>query len=370
MRVRGPLLLAVGLLLVTALGQASGACPGAAPLRAAAPPALPSSFWGSVALDGRPLPAGTMVTALVDDLAAGQASVRLASGQAMYTLNTPGDDPSTAAVEGGSAGSIVTFAVDGFLYPQQAPWASGTSTRLDLAASTVRLGGAVYPVDEGCGQVQATVLLGAPLASDLYITYRTVPGTAGPEDYGHIEGTLRLPAGQTAGTITIVIRDDLLDEDDETFTLELTTAPGALLAAPQEATLAIRDDDPPPTVRLERAAYTVIRASGLAEVAVLLGAPSGKTVRVAYATSDGTARAGEDYVAASGTLTFLPGQTRKIVRVSLLAAALPGPPEAFTVSLSAPANALLTPPTAATVTIVAVAPLYLPLVAGCGVVGG
>ena len=38
---------------------------------------------------------------------------------------------------------------------------------------------------------------------------------------------------------------------------------------------------------------------------------------VAYATSDGTATAGADYTAASGTLTFAPGQTVKTVVVAI-----------------------------------------------------
>ena len=39
---------------------------------------------------------------------------------------------------------------------------------------------------------------------------------------------------------------------------------------------------------------------------------------VDYATSDGTAVAGEDYVAESGTLSFAPGETAKTVEVAVL----------------------------------------------------
>ena len=42
------------------------------------------------------------------------------------------------------------------------------------------------------------------------------------------------------------------------------------------------------------------------------------TVTVDYATSDGTATAGSDYTAASGTLTFTAGQTSKTVAVTVL----------------------------------------------------
>ena len=42
------------------------------------------------------------------------------------------------------------------------------------------------------------------------------------------------------------------------------------------------------------------------------------TLSVAYATLDGTARAASDYKAISGTLTFLPGETTKEVKVQII----------------------------------------------------
>ncbi len=51
--------------------------------------------------------------------------------------------------------------------------------------------------------------------------------------------------------------------------------------------------------------------------AVIRGAPASDTVSVDYATADGTARAGSDYRAARGTLTFAPGETSKTVPVDV-----------------------------------------------------
>ena len=51
---------------------------------------------------------------------------------------------------------------------------------------------------------------------------------------------------------------------------------------------------------------------------VTMSRTSGATVRVDYATSDGTAVAGSDYTAASGTLTFAAGETEKTVTVAVL----------------------------------------------------
>jgi hypothetical protein len=57
-------------------------------------------------------------------------------------------------------------------------------------------------------------------------------------------------------------------------------------------------------------------------------------VRVDYRTVDGTARAGEDYQAASGTLVFQPGETQKRVRVSVLGDTQYEPDETFSLQLS------------------------------------
>ena len=60
------------------------------------------------------------------------------------------------------------------------------------------------------------------------------------------------------------------------------------------------------------------------------------TVSVDYATVDGTARAGEDYVAASGTLRFAAGETNKQITITILDDALKEPWEQFRLVLSNP----------------------------------
>ena len=51
---------------------------------------------------------------------------------------------------------------------------------------------------------------------------------------------------------------------------------------------------------------------------VTLGLAQAGVVNVKYATRDVTATAGEDYTATSGTLTFAPGETEKVVKVAVL----------------------------------------------------
>ena len=81
-------------------------------------------------------------------------------------------------------------------------------------------------------------------------------------------------------------------------------------------------------VRIDEAANAVLA------FAVTLNRAATGTVTVDYATADGTARAGADYTATSGTLTFEPGETEKTVNVTVLDDAHDDTEETLTLTLS------------------------------------
>ena len=72
---------------------------------------------------------------------------------------------------------------------------------------------------------------------------------------------------------------------------------------------------------------------------VTLPAPRREVVRVDYATSDGTAIAGVDYVAARGSLAFAPGETWKRVTVGVIHDHRPGRTKTMRLTLSNPRGA-------------------------------
>jgi hypothetical protein len=78
---------------------------------------------------------------------------------------------------------------------------------------------------------------------------------------------------------------------------------------------------------------------------VALSAASTSQVTVNYATSNGTAQAGSDYLSTSGTLTFAPGQTIKQIQVPILGDTTVESDETFTVTLSGAAGAIISQPT-------------------------
>lgn len=73
--------------------------------------------------------------------------------------------------------------------------------------------------------------------------------------------------------------------------------------------------------------------------AVTLSASTSRVVSVTYATSDGTATAPGDYAAATGTLTFQPGEKTKTIPVTVLGDTSLEPDETLSIALSAPVNA-------------------------------
>ncbi len=100
------------------------------------------------------------------------------------------------------------------------------------------------------------------------------------------------------------------------------------------------DDDPVDTTRvrvLDATAYEDRRMNGnTLNFRVFLSRRLRIPVQVDYATSDGTAHAGSDYRAASGTLTFRPGETAKTISVPVLQDSHNEGYESMTLTLSNP----------------------------------
>src|SRR5205823_2490212 len=139
--------------------------------------------------------------------------------------------------------------------------------------------------------------------------------------------------GETSKTITVLVNGDRRGEPDETFSLSLSAATNATIADAQGLGT-ILDDEPRITISdvsgLEGNAGTVAFT-----FTVSLSAAYDAPVTVHYATANGSATAGSDYQAVSGTLTFAPGQTSQSVTVLVNGDRLGEANETFRVNLSA-----------------------------------
>jgi serralysin len=96
-----------------------------------------------------------------------------------------------------------------------------------------------------------------------------------------------------------------------------------------------------PQVSINNVSVTEGNSSTSASFTVSLSVPAATSQSVAYTTSNGTAQAGSDYVAASGTVTFAPGEMQKTVTVSIVGDTTQEADETFSVLLSAPSSGIV-----------------------------
>ena len=98
-------------------------------------PPLPSSYYGSVRLDGSQASPGTVISAWIGTTKYAETTTSVNQGEATYSLNVPGDDPSTPQKEGGLPDEIVEFRIGSMLAQQTGSWFTGTNTNINLTAS-------------------------------------------------------------------------------------------------------------------------------------------------------------------------------------------------------------------------------------------
>jgi large repetitive protein len=196
--------------------------------------------------------------------------------------------------------------------------------------------------DAGTTTATFTATLSAMSSKTITFDWATAAGSATPGvDYAAAGTTGTITAGSTGLQVVVTVSGDLLDELDETF--------GVTLTNPSNATIAdgsglgtIADDDLPPTLSVNDASVTEGNAgTTTATFTAILSATSGKTVTVAWTTGDDDATELSDYMAGSGTLTFVPGDTSESIPVSVLGDVTAELDETFHIILATPSNATI-----------------------------
>ena len=187
-----------------------------------------------------------------------------------------------------------------------------------------------------------TVTLSNASSQAITVNFATANGTAtAGSDYTATSGALTFAPGVTTQTITVPVIGDTLNELDETFTVNLSAPANATLAT-ATGTGNILNDDAVPTLSINNVSQNEGNAGTTPFVfTVTLSAASGQPVTVNFATANGTATAGSDYIATSGTLTFASGVTSQTITVPVIGDTINEPDETFTVNLSAPSNATI-----------------------------
>jgi len=196
--------------------------------------------------------------------------------------------------------------------------------------------------DSGTASATFTVTLSAASGQTVTVGYATAAGTAtAGNDYSTSSGTLTFDPGEIDKTITVTVNADTIDEDDETFFVNLSNPTNSFITDNQGLGT-IADNDPLPSLSIDDVSLNEgYSGTTAASFTVSLSVASGRTVTVDYATANGTAAEPSDYASTSGTLTFNPGQTTKTVTVSINGDAINEADETFFVNLSGPTNVVV-----------------------------
>jgi Ca2+-binding RTX toxin-like protein len=218
-----------------------------------------------------------------------------------------------------------------------------TSVTLAVAPTTV--------IENGTTNLVYTFTRAGLTTNALTVNYG-VGGTAtlatdytqtGAASFTATTGTVTFAAGATTATVTIDPTGDTVFEADETIALTLASGAGYSIGTTTAATGTIINDDIPPAISI--ADTTIIEGINgnptQSLITVSLNKASSQAISVNYATSNGTAIAGTDYTATTGTLTFAAGQTSRTIAVPILNDNLNEVNETFKINLTTPTNATI-----------------------------
>lgn len=176
------------------------------------------------------------------------------------------------------------------------------------------------------------------------VDWEIVPIDAETGDVAVLSGQHTIPAGTLVDSLDVAVIGDTIDEFDESFWVRFTSPVGAVLGGffgLGHGTI-VDDDDPPQVIpRFTEAGETpgFPGFDGQARFEVELSAASEKTVSFDWTTGDLQATAGGDYIAASGTMVFPPGDVFEAAFIDLVDDEVPEPDEVFGVRTENHVNA-------------------------------
>lgn len=231
----------------------------------------------------------------------------------------------------------------------------GTSVDPTNAKGVFAFSAKEYHMSEAIDTVTITVER-AGTSGEASVKFDTSNGTADSEYYEKQSGTLTFGDGESSRTFTVTIKDNTKTNGNKTVNLKLSNPTGgATLGSLSTATLVVVDNEVSDfgngTFQLERETYNTQEGSTLVVAIKRMRGAKGD-VAVDYEATSTLAKAGDDFTATSGTLTFKDGEAIKLITVPILTDDKDDPRETFKVKISnATGGASIDAPSSATVTI-------------------
>ena len=214
--------------------------------------------------------------------------------------------------------------------------ATGTIKIEDLPTLSVADASAI----EGAETLEFIASLSSPFPGHIVsFDYQTINGSAkNILDYTASFARVSISAGDSTTAIAIVIRNDSLIEDDESFDLVIANPTNANIDKPS-ATATIKNDDFP---SLSITGSSALESAGSLRFIVRLSVPFLSTdVFFDYETISGSALAPSDYTSDSGRASIPAGSSTAEIFIDIVNDGVNEGDEVFSLKLSNPVNATI-----------------------------
>jgi hypothetical protein len=198
---------------------------------------------------------------------------------------------------------------------------------------------------ENAANLSFTVSLSAASGQAVTVSYATAnsSATAGADYTAVSATTLTFAAGETSKTINIAVLEDSIDENNETFVVNLSSPSNATISDSQGIGTIIDDPEDTAATQPSLSINNVSLTEDATNMTFTVTASDtySSNVTFSYATASGTATSGSDFTAASGTGTITAGSTTTTITVPILEDTNLEADEIFYVNLSSPSNATI-----------------------------
>ncbi len=169
--------------------------------------------------------------------------------------------------------------------------------------------------------------------SAMTIDYSTADASAAAvSDYQDTHGQLTFSVGETVKTFSVPISNDGIVEGNELFFISLSNpSANTQLTFPSTASVTIVDNDT--GIHFSTNVCSVAKNGTNIALTVVRDNPNTGPVTVSFASTNGTAIAGVDYIATNGILSFADGEAAKTIMVPIIDDLIVTGDRTFTVTL-------------------------------------
>jgi len=171
---------------------------------------------------------------------------------------------------------------------------------------------------EEIGTLSVVAQLSSAYYQNVVVPFSLSGTAAQGADYTISSDQILIPAGSATGSVSVIVVNDALDEEDETVILTMGQPSNVALGSPSVHTITILDDEAPPLVYFTSPAQSGMEDVGQMLITVRLSPVSGRDVTVPFSVS-GSATPGADYTITPADTVIIPaGGTEATITIQVI----------------------------------------------------